>query len=59
MGSNLQQTADLFIFTKEILNGKHHFWCSDMKPIIILNEKLRYYVIVRAIFESKSSEMNK
>ena len=59
MGSNLQQTADLFTFTKEILNGKHHFWCSDIKPIIFLNEKLRYYVIVRAIFESKSSEMNK
>ena len=59
MGSNLQQTADLFTFTKEIVNGKHHFWCSDIKPIIFLNEKLRYYIIVRAIFESKSSEMNK
>ena len=29
MLSNLQETADLVTFTKEILNGKLHFLCSD------------------------------
>ena len=28
----MQETADLFTFTKEILNGKLHFLCSDIWP---------------------------
>ena len=31
MRSNLQETADLVTFTEEILNGKLHFLCSDLK----------------------------
>ena len=30
MRTNPQETADLFTFTKEILNGKLHFLCSGM-----------------------------
>ena len=29
MWPNLQETADLVTFTKEIYNGKLHFLCSD------------------------------
>ena len=28
MWPNPQETADLIIFTEEILNGKNHFLCS-------------------------------
>ena len=28
MWPNSQETVDLAAFTKEILNGKLHFWCS-------------------------------
>ena len=28
---NPQETADLVTFTEEILNGKLHFLCSDIK----------------------------
>ena len=31
MGLNPQKTADLVRFTKEILNGKLHFLCSETK----------------------------
>ena len=30
MRPNPHETADLFTFTEEILNGKLHFLCSDM-----------------------------
>ena len=30
MKPNPQETADLVTFTKEILNGKLHFLCSDL-----------------------------
>ena len=30
MWPNPQETADLVIFTEEIINGKAHFLCSDI-----------------------------
>ena len=38
MRPDQQETADLITFTEEILNGKHHFLCSDSykKNFIIL-----------------------
>ena len=33
MWPNPQETADLVTFTKEILNGKLHFLCSDLGAI--------------------------
>ena len=35
MWTNTYENADLLIFTKEILNGKLHFSCSDMSVHVI------------------------
>ena len=34
-----QKTTDLVTFTKEILNGKLHFLCSDMKNYYLAHKK--------------------
>ena len=34
MGPNPQKTADLVIFTEEILNGKLHVLCSEKRDIV-------------------------
>ena len=36
MWTNLQETADLIIFTEEILNEKLHFWCSDGRALLLV-----------------------
>ena len=40
MGPNPQETADLVLFTEEILNGKLHFLCSAMLSSLDLKIKL-------------------
>ena len=56
--SNIQKTADLVIFTEEILNGKLHFLCIVMTPyknsLHQLNDSK--YLITQQILRQNATE---
>ena len=45
--SKCEQTADLFTFTKEILNGKLHFMCR-----IFCWEKFSHFRVIVKVYEN-------
>ena len=49
MWPNSTETADLVTFTKEILNGKFYFLCSDVKTV------LKLLLTIRVIIDSTAS----
>ena len=51
MSPNLQETADLVIFTKEILNGKLHFLCSVELNITVTGVTSGYFVFHAILFK--------
>ena len=49
MWPNAQETADLVIFTEEILNGKLHFLCSAVTVIlkVMWRAKLIRFMLIK------------
>ena len=56
--SNIQKTADLVIFTEEILNGKLHFLCIVMTPYTNCLHQLNVskYLITQQILRQNATE---